>query len=87
MKKANKARKPSKAKAPTRKKKRKSNPILEMLNNMDEDMIAMLQQTLQKQIGFGSDMFYPDDPVDLFSEYLENCASEKVNEDTTGATL
>ena len=37
MKKANKARKPPKAKAPTRKRKRQGNPILEMLNNMDED--------------------------------------------------
>src|SRR4051812_16985309 len=87
MKKANKARKPSKAKARTQKKKRQRNPVLEMLNNLDDDMIAMLQQSLQKEMGFGSEMFDPEDPVDLFSEYLENCASDEVDEDTKAQLL
>ena len=73
MKKAtNKARKPSKAKAP--KGTRQVNPILDMLKNMDEDLVAMLRQTVQKEMGFGSEMFGSEDPVDLFAEYLESCA-------------
>jgi len=74
MKHANRARKPSKAKAPTQKSKGQGNPILDMLKNMDEDLVAMLRQTVQKEMGFGSEMFGPEDPVELFSEYLESCA-------------
>lgn len=84
MKNANKARKPSKAKASTQKGKglvNLVNPILDMLRNMDEDQVAMLRQTLQKEMGFGSEMFGPEDPVDLFSEYLESCAQGNVDED------
>ena len=81
MKNANKARKPSKAKASTQKGKGLVNPILDMLKNMDEDQVAMLPQTLQKEMGFGSEMFGPEDPVDLFSEYLERCALGNVDED------
>ena len=81
MKNANKARKPSKAKASTQKGKGLVNPILDMLKNMDEDQVAMLRQTLQKEMGFGSEMFGPEDPVDLFSEYLESCALGNVDED------
>ena len=51
MKKAtNKARKPSKAKAP--KGMRQVNPILDMLKNMDQDLVAMLRQTVQKETGW-----------------------------------
>jgi len=81
MKNANKARKPSKAKASTQKGKGLVNPILDMLKNMDEDQVAMLRQTLQKEMGFGSEMFGPEDPVGLFSEYLESCALGNVDED------
>ena len=45
-----------------------------MLKNMDEDLVAMLRQTVQKETGFGSEMFGSEDPVDLFTEYLESCA-------------
>jgi hypothetical protein len=48
MKKAIEARKPSKAKAPTQKGKGHINPILDLLENMDEDLIGMLRQTVQK---------------------------------------
>ncbi len=34
----------------------------------------MLRQAIQKEMGFGSELFGPDDPVDLFAEYLESCA-------------
>ena len=81
MKKTNKARKPSQAKAPTQKGKRQGNPILEMLKNMDEDQVAMLRQTVQNEMGFGSEMFSPENPVDLFAEYLESCAPGNVDED------
>src|SRR3984893_3280991 len=74
MKKATKARMPSKAKAPTQKGKGLVNPILDMLKNMDEDVVAMLRQTVEREMGFGSEMFGPEDPVDLFAEYLESCA-------------
>jgi hypothetical protein len=81
MKNANKARKPSKAKSPTQKSKGQGNPILDMLNNMDEDLVAMLRQTVQKEMGFGSELFGPEDPVDLFAEYLESCTLGKADED------
>jgi len=86
MKKAtNKARKPSKAKAP--KGMRQVNPILDMLKNMDEDLVAMLRQTVQKETGFGSEMFGPEDPVDLFAEYLESCALTNADEDEKSELL
>ena len=74
MKQATKARKPSKAKAPTHKGKGLVNPILDILENMDDDLVAMLRQTVQKELGFGSEMFGTEDPVDLFADYLESCA-------------
>ena len=80
MKKSNKARKPPKAKARARKGKKKANPVLGMLNNLDDDVIAMLQQRLRQEMGFGPEFLDPEDPVDLFSEYLENCVSDDVDE-------
>ena len=81
MKKATKARRPSKAKATAQKGKGLVNPILDMLKNMDEDLVAMLRQTVQKEMGFGSEMFGSEDPVDLFTEYLESCALGNANGD------
>jgi hypothetical protein len=81
MKKATIARMPSKAKAPTQKSKGLVNPILDTLNNMDEDLVAMLRQTMQKEMGFGPEMFGSEDPVDLFAEYLESCALGNVDGD------
>ncbi|MGH6840576.1 MAG: hypothetical protein ACREDV_00540 [Methylocella sp.] len=70
-----------KATARTQKSERHGNPILDMLKNMDEDLVALLRQTVQKEMGFGSEMFGSEDPVDLFAEYLQNCALGNVNED------
>jgi hypothetical protein len=81
MKRVNKAGKPSKAKVPAKTGKRQVNPILDMLKNMDEDLVAKLRQTFQNEIGFGSEMFGLDDPVDLFAEYLERCALKNGDED------
>jgi hypothetical protein len=74
MKQAAKARKPSTAQARTQKGKGQVNPLLDMLENMDDDLVALLRQTVQKELGFGSDMVGPENPVDLFAEYLESCA-------------
>jgi hypothetical protein len=48
---------------------------------MDEDQVAMLRQTVRKEMGFGSKLFGPEDPVDLFAKYLESCALDIVDED------
>ncbi|MBZ5762253.1 hypothetical protein LAV84_23640 [Rhizobium sp. VS19-DR104.2] len=76
MKNENKVRKPSKAKPRTQKSKGKSNPIFDMLDNMDEDLIAMLMQTVQDDMAFAS-----EDVVGLFAEYLESCALGNLHED------
>ncbi len=87
MKRANSAGKTSKAKTPTQKGKGQSNPILDMLKNLDEDQVAMLRQTVRKEMGFDSSMFGPEDPVELFAEYLESCALGNVDEDEKTALL
>jgi hypothetical protein len=80
MKKANKAGKPSKTKAPASKGNRQIDPILDIMKNMDEDLLAMLLQSMQKEIGSGPELFGPEDPVDLFSEYLQGCAQGNVDD-------
>ena len=87
MKRANNPRKTSKAKAPTQKGKGRGNPILDILKNMDEDQVAMLRQTVRKATGFDSAMFGPEDPVELFAEYLESCVLGNVDEDEKTSLL
>jgi hypothetical protein len=67
MKKPNKAVKPSKAKAPIQKVRGQVNPILDMLKNMDEDVVDMLRQSIEKEMDFGPELFGPEDPVDIWS--------------------
>ncbi len=81
MKKANKAGKPSKTKAPAQKGKRQVDPILDIMKNMDEDLLAMLLQSMRTEMGSGPELFGPEDPVDLFSEYLQCCAQGNVDDD------
>ena len=81
MKKADKASKPSKAKAPTQKGNGRANPVLDMFKNMDEDVLAMLRHSIQTEMDFGPDFFGPEDPVDLFAEYLQGCTQGNVDED------
>ena len=50
MKKPNKAAKPSKA--PTQKVRGQANFILDMLKNMDEDVVDMLRQSIEKEMDF-----------------------------------
>ena len=73
MTKAIEPRKSSKAKAPTQKGREPVNPILDLFENMDENLIGLLQQVVQQEMDLGSANFGLDDPVDLFAEYLENC--------------
>src|ERR1700730_10040507 len=87
MKKATKARMPSKAKAPTQKGKGQVNSLLDLLEDMDEHLVGMLQQTVQKETGFDSEMFGSEDSVDLFAKYLESCALGNVDEDEKSELL
>jgi len=85
MRKANKPGKP--AKAPTKKRKRQVNPILDIMKNMDEDMLGMLLQSMQKDMGSGPEFFGPEDPVELFAEYLEVCTQGNVDDDEKNELL
>jgi hypothetical protein len=83
---AKKTRPPSKKRASAPKGKRdvKTNAILDLFKNMNEDELVILQQAMQQELDIGSDefdpeLFGPDDPVDLFAEYLETCASENTD--------
>jgi len=89
MKKAKKANKPpkAKAKAPARKSEKQVNPILDLLKNMDEDVVAMLRQTIQQEMSLGSGFLDSDDPVDLFAELLEGCAGGDVDDDEKNELL
>ena len=85
MKKPNKAAKPSKA--PTQKVRGQANFILDMLKNMDEDVVDMLRQSIEKEMDFSPELFSPEDPVDLFAEYLERCTPGSVDEDEKNELL
>jgi hypothetical protein len=54
---------------------------------MDEHLVGMLQQTVQKETGFDSEMFGSEDSVDLFAKYLESCALGNVDEDEKSELL
>jgi hypothetical protein len=79
MKKANKPGKP--AKALTKKARAQVNPILDIMQNMDEDLLGMLLQSIQNEMGSDPELFAPEDPVDLFAEYLESCTQGSVDDD------
>ena len=85
MKKAGKPRKP--AKASSQKGKRQVNPILDTMQNMDENLLTTLLQSMQKEIGSVPELFGPEDAVELFSEYLEGCTQGTVDEDVKNELL
>jgi hypothetical protein len=58
-----------------------------MLKNMDENQLAVLRQIVQDELGVDSEMFGPEDPVDLFAEYLENCGQGDVADDDRNELL
>ncbi|HEY5141099.1 MAG TPA: hypothetical protein VIJ25_17560, partial [Methylococcales bacterium] len=87
MKKPSKGSTPSKAKAPVKKGKSQVNPILDILNNMDDDLIATIKQTVLNEIEITPDLLEPEDTVDLFAEYLELCEQENADEDDKNELL
>ena len=87
MKKATKPRKPAKKKAPAKKAKGQVNPFLDIMKNMDEDLLATLLQSMQKETGLAPELFGPEDPVELFSEYLEACAQANDDDDDKNELL
>ena len=64
-----------------------ANFILDMLKNMDEDVVDMLRQSIEKEMDFSPELFSPEDPVDLFAEYLERCTPGSVDEDEKNELL
>ncbi len=87
MKKAAKPNKPAKKKAPAKKAKGQVNPILDLMQNMDEDLLSVLLQSMQKETGSGPGLFGPEDPVELFAEYLEACTQCNVDDDEKNELL
>ena len=92
MKKASKPSKPAKKKAPAKrapakKAKGQVNPILDLMKNMDEDLLGMLLQSMQKETGLAPELFAPEEPVELFSEYLEACTQANVDDDEKNELL
>ena len=41
----------------------------------------------RKEMDFGPELFGPEDPVDLFAEYLERCTPGSVDEDEKNELL
>jgi hypothetical protein len=57
------------------------------MKNMDEDLLAVLLQSMQKEMGSGPELFGPEDPVELFAEYLEACTQGNVDDDEKNELL
>jgi hypothetical protein len=87
MKKPTKITKPSKTKTAAQKRTKQPNPILDLLKNMDEEVVAMLRRTIQAEMGLGSEMDAPEDPEVLFAEYLDACTQADVDEDEKGELM
>jgi len=83
-----KANKPGKiAKAPAKKRKRQVNPILDILQNMDADLLDMLRLSMQEDLGFGPEFLGPEDPVQSFAEYLQACTHGDFDDDEKSQSL
>jgi hypothetical protein len=74
MKKTDKDTKSSKPKTPRQKRERKSNPLFDIIKNMDESHLSMLRQIVQSEFKVDSENSLPHDPVGLFTEYLRQCS-------------
>ena len=83
MKKIARARKSSENKSAASKKARaaQANPILDVLQNLGEEEVAMLREIIQSELGADPEMFESKDAVALFGRYLENCARRDMNDD------
>jgi hypothetical protein len=87
MKKMARARKASKTKAPRQKRVRQANPVLDVLQNLDEEEIAMLREIIESELGADPEMFESKDAVALFVQYLENCARRDMDDDDRAELL
>ena len=87
MKKMASARKASKTKAPRQKRVRQANPVLDVLQNLDEEEIAMLREIIESELGADPEMFESKDAVALFVQYLENCARRDMGDDDRAELL
>jgi hypothetical protein len=74
MKNTDKDRKSSKPKTPRKKREARSNPIFDLIKNMDETHLSMLGQILQNELKDDFEENLPRDPTALFAEYLEKCS-------------
>ena len=46
-----------------------------MMNALDESEVALLWQMVQREMGIAPEM--PEDPVELFREYLADCTADE----------
>ncbi|MGD0721421.1 MAG: hypothetical protein ABR970_10320 [Roseiarcus sp.] len=76
----NKTGKPSPAKAPARRRGKRANPLLDLLKNLDDEVLAMLQQSMAEEMGLGAEGSPEPDPVELFGHYLESCRLAEIDE-------
>jgi len=83
-----KKKKPPKKKASASRREKPASPLLDVLANMDDDTLAMMmRQAMQGEMGFDPSMFDEADPVELFSEYLDACAQDEVDEEERNELL
>jgi hypothetical protein len=87
MKKPKKTVKPSSGKARAQKSKKTASPVRNIVEGMDEDMLAQLRQVLQTEMDFAGDPFDGEDPVELFAEYLDACVQGDADEDDRNELL
>jgi len=87
MKKMARAKKASKTKSPRQKRSRQANPILDVLQNLGEEEIAMLREIIESDLGADPEMFESKDVVALFVQYLENCARRDMSDDDRAEIL
>lgn len=81
MKKTTTATKPAKTKEPRQRRMGQRNPLLAVLQNMDEDTVAMLRLMMLNELGMGPDLSSPKDPADLFARFLQLCGQSETDDD------
>lgn len=87
MKKPKKGSASSQGKLPAKKVQSEIAPIMDLLNNLDDDLVAQLKQTILDEIGVSPDLFESAEPVALFAEYLELCLQQNADENEKNELL
>lgn len=64
-----------KNKNPDKKPRKGGNPFADMINSLPPDQLEALRQGMMQEFGMTRDMVEPADPVSLFADYLEMCAT------------